>query len=134
MSRGPAPEPIGAAPVRPVQLHRLDLARRARHWDVLVRLAPASLVVGACGDGTLAALQVHQFVRQRRTEGHMAVVVHALQFVQPEPYQHAFELGEAQQVIGLLCAQLRRKALPAAQHVGVLPGVFEPIAHFLLRR
>lgn len=28
--RGPAPEPIGAAaPVRPVQLHRLDLARRA---------------------------------------------------------------------------------------------------------
>ena len=32
----------------------------------------------------------------------MAVVVHALQFVQPEPYQHAFELGEAQQVIGLL--------------------------------
>ena len=29
MSRGPAPEPIGAAPVRPVQLHRLDLARRA---------------------------------------------------------------------------------------------------------
>ncbi|PLA45669.1 hypothetical protein [Micrococcus luteus] len=26
--RGPAPEPIGAAaPVRPVQLHRLDLAR-----------------------------------------------------------------------------------------------------------
>lgn len=28
--RGPAPEPTGAAvPVRPVQLHRLDLARRA---------------------------------------------------------------------------------------------------------
>ncbi|MCV7733030.1 hypothetical protein M3D46_009890 [Micrococcus luteus] len=28
--RGPAPEPIGAAaPVRPVQLHRLDLARQA---------------------------------------------------------------------------------------------------------
>ena len=32
----------------------------------------------------------------------MAVVVHALQFVQAETHQHPFELGEAQQVIGLL--------------------------------
>lgn len=45
---------------------------------------------------------MHQFVRQRRTEGHVAVVVHALQFVQAEAHQHPFELGEAQQVIGLL--------------------------------
>ncbi|KAG0762150.1 hypothetical protein G6F22_018717 [Rhizopus arrhizus] len=49
----------------------------------------------SCGES------VHQLVRQGRTERNVAVVVHALQFMQAEPHQHPFKLGEAQQMVGL---------------------------------